>query len=86
MISPTAIRIFYYDSTCSLNENLLAIRFPDFKSRIFFIDSIHCPNSVPEISKNEQALTLLMIDNAKIDRKTPFDNIDIEIALISRED
>ena len=85
LISPSAIRIFYFDSACSLNENLIAVRFPDFKSNIFFFNDFRS-SSIPEIPKNEKAITILMIDNGKKISKKLFDTCDIEIALVSRED
>ena len=77
MISPSSIRVFYFDSTCSLNDNLIAIRFPDFKPSIFFINCIDSSASIPEIPKNDQVLTFIMIDNAKIMRKITFGKIEI---------
>lgn len=84
LVSASSVRIFYFDSTCSMNENLIAIRFPEFKSSIFFFNAFYVPSSVPEIPKNDQVLTILMIDNPNFPRKLPLENCDIEIDLVSR--
>lgn len=76
----------YVDSAYNFNENLLNIRFPEFNTSISFVtlDSVY--RSIPEIPKNEEVLTILMIDNVEYSRDHLVSNYDLHVSLIVKED
>lgn len=87
MISPKSIRIMYLDSTCSLNDHLIKIRFPDFTSSIYFISAANGPIQIPNIPTNPEVFTFFLADTIKLkERKCPILNFDLEVSLNVRED
>lgn len=78
------MRIFYIDLSCTFNENIIQIRFPDFRSSIYFVTFANENISIPEIVENPEALTILISDDMKLlARNKVHNNCDIQITLIS---
>lgn len=87
MISPNSIRIMYLDSTCSLNDHLIKLRFRDFTSSIYFISTVNGPIGLPNIQSNPEIYTIFISDTMKqMQQKSPMSNCDLEVYLITRED
>lgn len=87
MISPNSIRIMYLDSTCSLNDHLIKLRFLHFTSSINFISAAYGPIKLSNIPSNPEIYTILISDTMKqMQQKSPISNCDLEVYLILRED
>lgn len=86
MISPNSIRIMYLDSTCSLNDHLIKLRFLDFTSSIYFISAANGPIGIQNIPFNPEIFTIFISDTMKqMQQKLPISNCDLEVYLIVRE-
>lgn len=87
MITPQSIRIMYIDSTCSLNDYLIKLRFPNFAPSIFYISDANGTVQLPNISPIPGVFTIFISDTMKImQNNCPISNCDLEIGLISHED
>lgn len=83
-ISPGFIRIFYIDSSCTFNENLILIRFPEFKSSIYWATFTFEDIFIPEIAENSETLAIFISDDIKLlSNKKLLNNCDIQVALIT---
>ena len=73
----------YVDSSCSLNENLIQIRFSDYKSCIYFVQLSHVNFKLPTIIEKPEVLTILILDNIKLLKHELCLNYDIQVILIA---
>jgi hypothetical protein len=84
MITPNSIRIIYLDSTCSLNDHLIKMRFSDFTSSIYYISAANGSVQVPNIPFNPEKCTIFITDTIKfVHQNSPIANCDLEVSLIT---
>lgn len=82
-ISPENLRIIYVDSLCSLNDNLIRIRFPEYAAFIYFVTFAHGKFKIPEIESNPDSLSILILDNIHLLEQSYLPNNDLRITLLS---
>lgn len=86
-ISSKNIRVMYVDYSCTFNDHLIRLRFPEFVSNIFYVT---CPNEIikiPDILEHKEACTILITDIPKsLNFINSSINCDFEISLITRDD
>ncbi len=88
LIEPGNIRIMYIDTTYSLNDHLIKLRFPNFASRIYCISAgSGQPFEIPKFPAIPEVFTIFISDSTKnIQFKNQVSDCDLDVGLIIRED